>query len=187
MNLPKKLRNIAKTQINAIKDRLDRIEENADEEAVERAIQRRYERDARAELDDNFGPPLGPSLRTPEEIAAGKPRQPSSPAERAGTPAPKTRATAPAAPSRSAEAPAAAPVNPLAHHYRVLGVEEGADYPTVQAAYSKLAARCTPERFPEGSDERKTADEIRKRVDASYDALRDALDATAGRFDKLEF
>jgi hypothetical protein len=30
------------------------------------------------------------------------------------------------------------------------------------------------------------AEGIRKRVDAAYEALRDALDSTAGRFDKLE-
>ena len=32
-----------------------------------------------------------------------------------------------------------------------------------------------------------TAEEIKKRVDASYDALQEALDATAGRFGKIEF
>ena len=48
MNLPKRIRNIAISQINSIKDRLDRV----DAEEEEREIQRRYERDARAELDD---------------------------------------------------------------------------------------------------------------------------------------
>ena len=66
MNLPKRLRNIAKTQINNIKERLDRI----DIEAEEEAIQRRYERDARAELDDVTDIRL--PMRTPEEIAGGK-------------------------------------------------------------------------------------------------------------------
>jgi len=171
MNLPKRIRNIAITQINAIKDRLDRVDAEADEQAY----QKRYERDARAELDDHLD--IRVPLRTPEEIAGGKVD-------------PATRRVEPA--SRPADAPSRpstvrSETNPLSHHYRVLGVEDGADFATVQAAYSKLAARCTPDRFPEGSDERNTAAEIRKRVDASFDALRDALDSTAGRFDKLEF
>jgi DnaJ-domain-containing protein 1 len=175
MNLPKRIRNIAITQINAIKDRLDRV----DAEAEEMTQQKRYERDARAELDDPFD--IRVPLRTPEEIAGGKIDVASRRVERQ-TPAARVQEP------QARPAPATlADINPLAHHYRVLGVEEGADFETVQAAYSKLAARSAPDRFPEGSDERKTAEEIRKRVDASFDALRDSLDSTAGRFDKLEF
>jgi hypothetical protein len=175
MNLPNKLRNIALTQINAIKDRLDRI----DVEAAEEAERKRYERDARAELDDLTDIRL--PRRTPEEIAGGKlPAAPaaSRPASTAAKREMAEKVSPPVAPSAN---------SPLAVHYRVLGVEEGADYATVQAAYSKLAERCAPDRFPDGSTERKTADEIRKRVDHAFDMLRDALDPTAGRFDKLEF
>lgn len=181
MNLPKRLRNIAQTQINAIKDKLDKIDSDADDAAEVDAQRKRYERDARRELDDiaDFGPPL----RTPEEIAGGKVR-PAAKLAAADRPAATT-----AKPIESPAAPPQQPVetNALTRHYKVLGVEVDADYSTVQAAYSKLAARCDPERFAEGSEERKAAEEIRKRVDAAYDALRDALDATAGRFDKLEF
>jgi hypothetical protein len=172
MNLPKRLRNIAQSQINSIKERLDRIDFEAEEEAE----RRRYERDARRELDDVTD--IRQPMRTPEEIASGKPKK--------AAPRPSAPAETPAAPVSSVSS-SRKETNLLAHHYRVLGVEEDADYSTVQAAYSKLAARCNPDRFPEGSDERRTAEEIKKRVDMAYDALRDALDATAGRFDKLEF
>jgi hypothetical protein len=178
MNLPKRLRNIAMTQINAIKERLDRVDAEADEEA----LRRRYERDARAELDDITDIRL--PRRTPEEIATGRSSASPQRTERS------VEATAPIrSPDGAAERDSTSrqPADPLAHHYRVLGVEQGTDFSAVQAAYSKLAARCSPDRFPEGSEERKVAEEIRKRVDASFDALRDALDATAGRFDKLEF
>jgi hypothetical protein len=168
MSFGRRIRNIAVTQLNAMKERLDRI----DAEAAEAA--ERYEGDARAELNDRLD--IRPVMRTPEEIASGAPRTAARPsAATSGQPA--------AAPEQSAPL---SPPNPLSVHYKRLGVEDGADFRTVQAAYSKLAARCAPERFAEGSEERNTVLEIRKRVDASYDALRDALDPTAGRFDKLE-
>lgn len=154
MSLPRRLRNIAMSQIKAIRERLDRIDAEA---AEQEAAQRRLERDARRELDDSTD--LRPPLRSPEEIAGG-PVRPSTPA------------------SQSA--------NPLAIHYRVLGLEEGADLGAIEATYNQLAARCAPERFPEGSEEQQAAQEIFKRVDAAYNTLRDALDPTAGRFDKLE-
>jgi preprotein translocase subunit Sec63 len=71
-------------------------------------------------------------------------------------------------------------------HYKVLGLEDGADFASVQSTYNKLASRCDPTRFPEGTEDRKMAEGIKARVDAAYQALRDALDSTAGRFDKLE-
>jgi hypothetical protein len=175
MSFSRRIRNIAKTQINAIKERLDRIDADADthDDALRRAedeiMRRRAERDARDELSDPTD--IRPTLRSPEEIASGRTRQ-------AAQSAPGLTPDIAIRPQKGA--------GPLSHHYRVLGVEEGSDFSTVQAAYSKLAARCSPERFAEGSEEQKTVAEIRKRVDHSYDVLRDALDATAGRFDKLE-
>jgi len=157
MSLPRRLRNIALSQIKAIRDRLDRIDAEA---AEEEAAQQRAERSARQELKDEANARPTPTLRTPEEIASGAPR-----------------------PAMSA---APQPASPLAIHYRVLGLEEGADLGAIEAAYHRLAKRCAPERFPEGSEEQQAAQEIFKRVDAAYNALRDALDPTAGRFDKLE-
>ena len=73
-------------------------------------------------------------------------------------------------------------------HYRRLGVEDGADLGAVEEAYAKLRDSCQriKERVPKDSEELKSAEEILKRVDDSYNTLRDALDPTAGRFDKLE-
>ncbi len=171
MSFSRRIRNIARSQLEALKDRLDRI----DEEAEAGVAERRAEADARRELIDELRDP-GPSLRSPEEIMRG-----SSGADRT-TVAPQQ---APSPQPRSA-APATAPASALAKAYRVLGLPDGADLSDVEAAHSALAARCAPDRFVDGSDEQRTAEEILARVEAAYDELRDALDPTAGRFDKLE-
>src|SRR5207245_2965073 len=106
------------------------------------------------------------SRRSPEEIATGRP------VSRSESPLP-------------AREPSAVPASALAVHYRILGLEDGADLSAVDAAYEKLSVRCSPDRFPE-EEERKAAEEIFKRVESAYNTLRDALDPTAGRFDKLE-
>src|SRR5436853_2301875 len=77
MNLPRRLRNIAKSQLKAMQDRLDRIDEEAEIDARER----RAERDARRELEDPTD--IRPSMRTPEEIAAGVSRPATAPASAA--------------------------------------------------------------------------------------------------------
>jgi hypothetical protein len=153
MSFSRKLRNIALSQINAIKERLDRID--AEAEAALRA-----ELEARHEMEEIIRASQ-PTLRRPEEIAPPL----ADPITPRHTPA---------------------PTNPLSVHYRILGLEEGADLATVEATHARLVARCAPERFPEGSEERRAAEEILKRVECAYDALREALDPTAGRFDKLE-
>ena len=170
MSLSRRLRNIAKTQLNNIKERLDRIDEEAEADVLEK----RAERDALKELNDPTDIRL--MRRSPEESAAGSAaarRTATAPA--AAVPAPSTVATPPAS------------QDPLTPHYRVLGLEPGADLSAVDAAYAKLQqGRDLVGKFPEGSDDQKAAVEIFKRVDGAYNALRDALDPTAGRFDKLE-
>lgn len=163
MSLSRRLRNIAKTQLNNIKERLDRIDDEADADVIEK----RAERDAMRELSDPTD--MRPQRRTPEEIASGdsKPRQTASMPAQSST-------------------PVTASQDPLAVHYRVLDLELGSDLSSVEAAYAKLCERNLTDKFPEGSDERKAAERIFKRVDSAYNALRDALDPTAGRFDKLE-
>ncbi|HVK03828.1 MAG TPA: J domain-containing protein [Armatimonadaceae bacterium] len=76
--------------------------------------------------------------------------------------------------------------DPNASDYRILGVPIASDLATVQAAYEKLARRCDPRRFPDGSTEQKEAERILVRVNAAYDALRRRLDPTENRFGKLE-
>ena len=80
------------------------------------------------------------------------------------------------------------PAGPLSLHYRRLGLQDGADLNSVDDAYAKLTESCRKikEKVSSDSDDYKSAEEIIKRIDESYNALRDALDPTAGRFDKLE-
>ena len=163
MGISRRIRTIAISQINAIKDRLDRIDAEEDE-----ALAQRRDRDmAVDELKDPADIRLPAQRRTPEEIAAGVPA-----ASRPIT--------------GGSEPPAGPPGGPLATQYRILGLQDGADLESVEAAYQGLAARCSPDRFPAESSEREAASEIFKRVDSAYNTLKEALDPTVGRFDKLE-
>jgi hypothetical protein len=187
MSLSRKLRNIALSQIGAIQDRLNRIDAEAALEAERKIEQRRVERDAREELDDPMQ--IKPTLRSPEDIAAGVVRPsaaPGGPASRPSSYRGSETVSQPTAPMNPGPAPQAGSQAALHLHYRVLGLEDGADFAAVQSTYNKLAARCDPTRFPEGTEDRKMAEGIKNRVDAAYQSLRDALDSTAGRFDKLE-
>lgn len=165
MGISRRLRNIALTQVNALKERLDRI----DAEAEDQSAIRHDRESAKAELEDPTD--IRVLRRTPEEIATGI-----------------TRPTPP--PAREKQEPDSLPPRatggPLATQYKILGLEDGADLSSVEAAYTKLAARCAPDRFPEGSSEREAASEILKRVEGAYSTLKESLDATVGRFDKLE-
>lgn len=91
-------------------------------------------------------------------------------------------------PASKAAAPVAVtlPEDPNAADYKVLGLAPGSDYPAVQAAYEKLAARCDPRRFPDDSAEQKQAQTILNRVNDAYENLRKRLSPTESRFGKLE-
>lgn len=164
MSFSKRIRNIAITQLGVIKDRLDRI----DHEAANDGIDPNVDRNSRRELDDPFAEVK--TMRSPEEIARGDIR------EKPSTPKPVSH-----------RVQLEAEMSPLAHHYRVLGVDDGADLSSVQNAYARLSARCDPNRFEKETEEYNTVVEIKKRVDASFEALRETLDPSVGRFDKLEF
>jgi hypothetical protein len=88
--------------------------------------------------------------------------------------------------STSAATKAAETNDPNASDYRVLGIPVGSDYATVQAAYEKLARRCDPRRFPDGSTEQEEARRILVKVNASYEALKKRLDPLQSRFRDLE-
>jgi hypothetical protein len=77
--------------------------------------------------------------------------------------------------------------DPLATAYRIIGVPNGSDYSTVDQAVQKLRDRCAPSRFPQGSPEQKEAETILARIEDANRVLKNALDSTEGRFDKLEF
>lgn len=168
MSIPERFYRIAKHKFSEIKDRVDRWDEEA--QAAELAELRKP--DARAELKE--------ALRNP------------TPAKAESTPAPTASSVRSPEEIRRTATPTASTstgvgTDLLAAHYRLLGVEPGADFAEVQAAYNKLAARCDPARFPANSTEAREAELIRKRLEDSYKALRDALDSTARRFDLLEF
>jgi hypothetical protein len=168
MSFQRRLRTIALSGLKNIKDRLDQIDLEDDMGADPSA---RAEADARRELADTLRSreTSGGPLRSPEQIvaSAGGVRAGAEPVNAATTSEPLSQ-------------------NPLDRHYRRMGLEPGAEYEAVHAAYTQFVARCALERYPEGSDEQKMAAEILARVEESYDALREALDPTAGRFDKLE-
>ncbi|MBC8141878.1 MAG: hypothetical protein H7Y38_10610 [Armatimonadetes bacterium] len=78
------------------------------------------------------------------------------------------------------------PEDPNAADYKVLGLTPESDYPSVQAAYEKLVARCDPRRFADGSGEQAQAQVILDRVNGAYENLRKRLSPTESRFGKLE-
>ena len=69
---------------------------------------------------------------------------------------------------------------------RLLGVSEKASFEEIRKAFERLDRRCDPGRFPEGSDARMQAEEIRKRLNWAYQALAEAFDTTEKRFKSLE-
>jgi hypothetical protein len=197
MSIPTRLYRIAKYKLGELKERLDQLDEEQARAEEQRLRQAQARTDARRELDDAMAAPLpssappatvGPDLSSSRSDPAPIPAQPPLPRR---TPEEIARGSRPLPPN--APPPASLPqtgtpqADALVYHYRLLGVEPGADFVTVQAAYNKLAARSDPSRFPAGSQEEQEAQSIRKRLDASFEALRDALDPTARRFDLIEY
>lgn len=78
------------------------------------------------------------------------------------------------------------PVDPKAHAARILGCDVCASFEDVRKCYEKLNKRSDPSNFPEGSQERKQASEIQRRVQWAYQTLTENVDATEKRFRSLE-
>lgn len=182
MSIPERFYRIAKHKFSEIRDRVDRWDEEAQEAETDTLRKAETRSDARSELkdalhtatpakSDKFPPAQASTLRTPDEIRRAAAPMASSPAQMMNTSASMSDAQS----------------DLLTFHYRLLGVEPGTEFTEVQAAYNKLAARCDPARFSAHSAEAQEAERIRKRLEDSYKVLRDALDATARRFDLLEF
>ncbi len=68
----------------------------------------------------------------------------------------------------------------------VLGVAETDDFGAIHRRYESLMKRSDPENFPAGSEERFTAERIRRLVVDAYRLLSDAVDETERRFGSLE-
>lgn len=169
MGIPGRIRNIAVSQMQVIKERIARIEAEAEAEMSRRVFDRRA---AEEELDALPGDEVQVPAPSPVPRQKAAPRTPSE--------------IAPAAPPPVQQPPVQSGSNALAIHYRVLGLTVGADLIEVERVYKELAARCAPSRFEAGSPEASDAAAILVRVEAAYTRLREALDPTAGRFDKLE-
>lgn len=174
-SIPQRFGRIALHKFHEFKRRIEEMDDDALRE-LEAEQQRHRETDvAKRELDDAIASPTASAPRSSDVPA--RPRTPEQIATGVRTESPSSRSVA--QPVHGSD--------PLAFHYQLLGVENGADFVTVQGAYKKLAARCDPARFPADSDEAKQAATLRERLDASYKVLREALDFTARRFDLLEF
>lgn len=176
MSIPERLYRLARGKIGEIREMFDGDEDaEIDPELLAKIQRAQARKSAKDELEDAMTvdggsryqspiavPPAraGTVRRTPEEI-------------RGGSSASMNTSTNPNA-------------DPLAPHYRLLGLEPGTDYATVQAVYEKLLSRCSPDKFTAGSPEALEAQDIERKLQATYKVLREALDPTARRFDLLE-
>lgn len=181
MNIPRRLRTIAKSQLKAIQERLDKIDTDTEPDALDNAAERAAQHAAESSARDELNDPTDRRLlrRTPEEIAAAKPIAPTPP---------RTSVTVaePPAEAHSGDSVSTPGTMPLATAYRIFGLEEGADWQTVQAEYRTRVTRNDPAQYEQEPEKRAAALEMMNIINRAYDALRDALDPTAGRFDKLE-
>ena len=210
MSIPERIYKIAKYKLNDFKDRLDQLDAETQKDwESERKYDRKQARsEAGRELEEAMSNPTptttartptgkpapdipsipaqAPRPRTPEEIARGsRGGGYSSPSNYSSGTTANTSASQ--GTTQQGTTANSASNDPLTYHYRLMGVEPGADFSLVMTAYNKLAARCDPSRFPAGSQDEQQARELRSRLDESYKVLRDSLDPTARRFDLLEF
>ncbi len=176
-SIPQRFGRIALHKFHEFKRRIEELDDDALRE-LEAEQQKHRETDAaKRELDDAIAAPTRYDSRPPDVSA--RPRTPEQIATGVRTESAPQSFRSVTQPVHGSDL--------LAFHYQLLGVENGADFVTVQGAYKKLAVRCDPARFPADSDEAKQAAALRERLDASYKVLREALDFTARRFDLLEF
>jgi hypothetical protein len=178
VSIPNRIYRIAKSYLNQARDRIEAL----DTELAEKELQ------GPADTPPPAGAPSGAPprhdtsaegmIRRAEDRIAAARREHAAREEMA-----RSRPSASPGPAVPAAADAAA----ATADYRILGVPESADWPAVQSAYEKLARRCDPRRFPEGSSEQQDAQRILDRVNAAYESLRKRLDPTESRFGKLEF
>jgi len=115
---------------------------------------------ARRELDDALGGPR----KTPPPIP-GAPTEPST------------------SPNGDQQAPKEQQIE-LAR--RILGVGETAPFDEIRKAFERLNKRSDPNRFPTGSQERKEAEELNRRVNIAYRLLTEQISTTEKRFRSLE-
>jgi hypothetical protein len=98
-------------------------------------------------------------------------------------------AAAAAAPGTSPAPPGAARGgrDPFAVSYELLGVKPGVDLDALEAAYQARLAELPLEKYAEGTPQRQAVQSRRDAVEAAYEKLRDVLNPTETRFEKIEF
>ena len=123
-----------------------------------------------------------------QELAATLRRPPAEPSAD-----PTTRAIPPSYESPSAPTDLGEPrrtqrgaIDPFQAAYELLGVEPGVSLAALDNAFEARLEEIRPERAPAGSPERAALEARRSAVTAAYDRLRDALNATETRFERLE-
>jgi hypothetical protein len=77
--------------------------------------------------------------------------------------------------------------DPLEASYTLLGLQPGADLAALDAALNARVAEVGADRYAGGTPERAAADGRLRALQAAYDRLRDMLNPTETRFEKLEF
>lgn len=156
MSLSRRVTRIARGYLDQITDRLEEIEREMDRQGKARA-------DAQSELQEALDP-TNPRRRPSSSPGA----PPSSPT--------------------SVSASTSSPVQQewsLSQCYRVLGLPEGTDFALVRRTYNDLMKKCDPARFPEGSEERQKATQLRTQIDRAYKILLKHFDPSAERFGEL--
>lgn len=69
--------------------------------------------------------------------------------------------------------------------FRLLGLPPNATLEQLETTYAHLMKRADPTRFPEGSEERKRAEDIRHKIESAYRAVRDYMDSTYARMRRI--
>lgn len=186
MSIPDRFLRIARYKMHDLKDWFDRVDEERETDVTEEQKRRR----ARINQRDEAQKELDDALSTLQS-SPNREERPGNNGVSSYTNVPRStpHAQSPASdtPAQNLRSKLETSSDPLAYHYRLLGLEPGADLNAVQTAYNNFAARCDPSRFPAGSSDQAQALQIRQRLDESFHALRDTLDATVRRFDLLEF
>ncbi len=194
MSIPERFTRIVRHKISEIKDKFDQMDEEALADPAEMERLRRAEArlNAKQELEDSMTEPT-PISKTSDRTTNPKVdvgRQSLKPQGQLRSPKEITDSSNNSTANRNAQSSAdyqESEAASLDAHYRLLGLEPGADLSDVQKAYTSLTARTDPTRFPAGTAEAKKLVDIRSRLEISYKALRESLDATAHRFGLLEF
>jgi len=100
---------------------------------------------------------------------------------------PQTSTTGSPVSSGGAGTTVPAPRDPTEACYLLLGVPNGAPLETVETAYQQRMSELRPEQHPQGSPQRALQEGKREAIHAAYEKLRDTLNPTETRFERLEF